>query len=301
MTATKANLTTLVACLALGALSTLAGQNSILLMCSVPALVGLMMLIIAVQWVAFIPAWINHTEKFYDLVGTQTYVGTAVIGLVLAVQYGTASWHHYVLAGAVGIWGLRLGLFLFRRVHEAGKDGRFDTIKFSFPRFFMAWTAQAAWIFLTALPVWIILSSERPSTVDLWVFLGTALWLIGFAVEVVADNQKAAFRAAHPDGEQWIDEGLWALAQHPNYFGEMLLWAGLCVTGFGFYEGLEWLALLSPIFVFGLLRFGSGVPLLQERAIQRWGKQPGFQRYLNETNLLIPLPRRRSRPVGPEQ
>jgi steroid 5-alpha reductase family enzyme len=272
MTETKANLTTLVACLALGALSFLAGQDSIGLMCSIPALVGLMMLIVAVQWVAFIPAWINHTEKFYDLVGTQTYVGMAVIGLVLSVRFGTAGLHHYVLVGAVGIWGLRLGLFLYRRVHEAGKDGRFDTIKFSFPRFFMV-----------------------------WVVLGTALWVIGFAIEVVSDRQKAAFRAAHPDGEQWIDEGLWALAQHPNYFGEMLLWTGLCVTGFGFYEGMQWLALLSPVFVFGLLRYGSGVPLLQERAIQRWGDQPNFQRYLSETNLLIPLPRRRSRPVEHEE
>ena len=105
MTETKANLTTLVACLALGALSFLAGRDSIGLMCSVPALVGLMILIVAVQWVAFIPAWINHTEKFYDLVGTQTYVGMAVIGLVLAVQFGTAGLHHYVLVGAVGFGG----------------------------------------------------------------------------------------------------------------------------------------------------------------------------------------------------
>ena len=294
MTATKANLTTLAACLALGVLSFLAGHDSIMLMCSVPALVGLMILIVAVQWVAFIPAWINHTEKFYDLVGTQTYVGVAVIGLVLSVLFGTAGWHHYMLVGAVGIWGLRLGLFLFRRVHQTGKDGRFDTIKFSFARFFMAWTAQAAWIFLTALPVWIIVSSDRPSAFDIWVVLGTALWVIGFVIEVVADSQKSAFRAAHPDGEQWIDEGLWAMAQHPNYFGEMLLWTGLCITGFGFYEGMQWLALLSPAFVYGLLRFGSGVPLLQERAQKRWGNDPDFQRYLTETNLLLPWPRRRS-------
>ena len=294
MTATKANLTTLAACLTLGVLSFLAGHDSIMLMCSVPALVGLMILIVAVQWVAFIPAWINHTEKFYDLVGTQTYVGVAVIGLVLSVLFGTAGWHHYMLVGAVGIWGLRLGLFLFRRVHQTGKDGRFDTIKFSFARFFMAWTAQAAWIFLTALPVWIIVSSDRPSAFDIWVVLGTALWVIGFVIEVVADSQKSAFTAAHPDGEQWIDEGLWAMAQHPNYFGEMLLWTGLCITGFGFYEGMQWLALLSPAFVYGLLRFGSGVPLLQERAQKRWGNDPDFQRYLTETNLLLPWPRRRS-------
>ena len=260
----------------------------------IPALVGLMLVILGLQWVAFVPAWVNHTEKFYDLVGTQTYVVVAVLGLVLCVQNGSAGPHHYVLVAAIGIWGLRLGSFLFRRVHQAGKDGRFDDIKFSFPRFFMAWTVQATWIFATALPAWIILASGRSSKIDLWVVLGSTLWVVGFTVQVIADRQKSAFRSAHPQGDQWIDEGLWAMAQHPNYFGEIVLWTGLCVTGFGFYEGREWLALVSPLFVYGLLRYGSGVPLLQERAQNRWGNDPEFQRYLAETNLLIPVPRQRS-------
>jgi len=293
MTARTANLITASACIGLLILSSSASEGSIRLFGSIPALVGLMLVVLAAQWIAFIPAWVNHTEKFYDLVGTQTYVAVALVGLLLSLQNGSAGPHHYLLVGAIGVWGLRLGSFLFRRVHMTGKDGRFDEIKFSFARFFMAWTVQALWIFATAFPAWIIFASDRPSDVDLWVVLGSLLWLAGFVIEVIADRQKSAFRIAHPDGARWIDEGLWSMAQHPNYFGEILLWTGLCLTGCGFYEGMQWLALISPLFVYGLLRHGSGVPLLQERAQKRWGNDPDYQAYLNKTNLLIPLPWRR--------
>ena len=294
MTSKTANVITLLTCSGLALLSVAPSGQSATLPGGLPGLVGIMLLVLAVQWIAFIPAWITHNEKFYDLVGTQTYVVVAGLGLIFAHQSGSAGWHHYALVAAVGVWGLRLGSFLVKRVHKAGKDGRFDEIKMSFPRFLMAWTVQALWIFTTAFPVWVILASGRPSTVDLWVQLGMGLWLVGFLVEVTADRQKSAFRARNPEGDQWIDEGLWAMAQHPNYFGEILLWTGIFVTGIGFYQGMEWLAVISPLFVFGLLTKGSGIPLLQERAQRRWGDRPAFQRYLAETNLLVPLPRRRT-------
>jgi steroid 5-alpha reductase family enzyme len=295
MTGKKANLISALTCLGLAGLSLIPSAESGVVLGGLPALVGVMALIVGIQWVAFVPAWINRTEKFFDLVGTQTFVVVALLGLAYAHHSGTASPHHYALAAAVAVWGLRLGPFLVRRIHKAGKDGRFDEIKLSFPRFFMAWTVQAVWVFATAYPVWIILTSKRTSALDLWVGIGLVMWLVGFAIEVTADRQKSAFRARHPEGEVWIDEGLWALAQHPNYCGEILLWTGLFVSGLGFYQGLEWVAVVSPLFVFGLLTRGSGVPLIQERNQERWGDNPDFQRYLQETNLLVPIPGRRPR------
>eukprot|EP00959_Pyramimonas_sp_CCMP1952_P434329 9094636-Pyramimonas_sp.AAC.2 len=53
---------------------------------------------------------------------------------------------------------------------------------------------------------------------------GVLVWVLGFGLEVTADWQKSAFRAAAANKGKWIDSGLWAWSRHPNYFGEILLW-----------------------------------------------------------------------------
>ena len=83
-----------------------------------------------------------------------------------------------------------------------------------------------------------------------------------------------------------------AHARHPNYFGEILLWTWAPRSRDSrHYEGLQWLAICSPVFVYGLLTRGSGVPLLQERALAKWGHLEEFAAYQRRTNLLIPLPK----------
>ncbi|MBT8445010.1 MAG: hypothetical protein KJO13_09685, partial [Gammaproteobacteria bacterium] len=36
------------------------------------------------QWVAFVPAWLYRTEKFYDLVGSGTYIATMIVAVALS-------------------------------------------------------------------------------------------------------------------------------------------------------------------------------------------------------------------------
>jgi steroid 5-alpha reductase family enzyme len=51
--------------------------------------------------------------------------------------------------------------------------------------------------------------------------IGWSLWCIGFVVQFTADVQKRIFAADPQNQGRWINVGLWRLAQHPNYFGEM--------------------------------------------------------------------------------
>ena len=86
------------------------------------------------------------------------------------------------------VWALRLGTFLFRRVRRDGRDGRFDQIKTDPLRFFMTWTLQGLWVLLTmACALAIITSSERRS-IEWVAVVGIAVWIIGFAIEVLADG-----------------------------------------------------------------------------------------------------------------
>ncbi len=254
-----------------------------------PVTVWCTLVAFAVQWVAFVPAYLRRTEHFYDLTGSLTYVAVVFAALGLT---GALHARPVAIALLVVVWAARLGAFLFRRVRHAGKDGRFDALKHSGPRFFIAWTLQGLWISLTlAAALAALTASEQPPLGALDI-LGLGVWLAGFAFEVVADRQKSSFKAQHSD--RFIDSGLWAWSRHPNYFGEIVLWCGVALVALPTLSGWSYLALVSPLFVALLLTRGSGVPLLEARAQQRWGDDPTYRAYVARTPVLVPRPPRRA-------
>lgn len=122
---------------------------------------------------------------------------------------------------------------------------------------------------------------------DALVLTGCALWLAGFVIEVIADKQKTAFRQLESNQGQFIQQGLWAWSRHPNYFGEILLWAGIALAAFPVLEGLQLVTLISPVFVFFLLTKISGVRMLEAQGRRRWGDDPEYQRYLKRTPTIL--------------
>ena len=284
----SAALSVLVMIAVAGGLSWWAGAQSLVVF-GLPALTCCAILALATQWLAFIPAALARTERFYDLVGGVTYLAVTAFCLVIAARSGPMGARHVVVALMVSVWALRLSLFLWRRVHRAGKDARFDHIKVDKARFFVAWSLQGLWVFLTALPAFIMLTDARGAApIDAWAMIGWSLWLLGWSLEVIADHQKSVFKANPANEGRWIESGLWAYSQHPNYFGEILLWTGLCLSGFGVYEGTQWLALVSPVFLVFLLTRISGINLLDARAAARWGEDPHYQAYRDRTSVLVP-------------
>lgn len=239
----------------------------------------------AVQWIVFIHAGWNRTEMFFDLTGSITYFSLSVYSFLNARN----DFRQMILSIMVVIWATRLGTFLFGRIHKAGKDSRFDKVKHRLPRFFNFWTIQGLWVFLTALPVWIVNSDTRPfvpiTTTD---HLGWAMWAAGFVIEVVADWQKSVFRGDDANKTKFIRSGLWAYSRHPNYFGEIVLWVGVYISSTNVLVGAEHVAILSPLFVIFLLTRVSGIPLLEKSADEKWGKEPAYQKYKASTGVLVP-------------
>ena len=245
------------------------------------------------QWLAYVPAFLRRTEKFYDLVGSVTYLSVVALALLTTALQGVATVRSYILAAAVAVWAIRLGSFLFARVKRVGRDDRFVAIKQSWHRFLVAWTLQGLWVFLTLIAVLLMIARPSAAPVTAWDIVGGALWVLGFGIEIVADRQKAAFAKQDKHQGQFITAGLWSWSRHPNYAGEILLWAGLFLVGLPNYRGAEWLAVASPLFVWLLLRFISGVPILEQRADARWGGQSAYEDYKSRTSLLWLRPPRR--------
>ena len=238
-----------------------------------------------IQWLAFIPARLLQTERFYDLTGSATYIAVT-LGAVVAASEPTGA--QVLIAIMIFIWAARLGSFLFRRIHVAGGDQRFDQIKTSSSRFFVAWTLQGTWVVMTSCAaVTAVLSLEQPPLGSVYV-VGAAMWVAGFAIEVIADRQKSRFREDPANAGQFINVGLWARSRHPNYFGEILLWAGIATMATPYLSGSQWIVLLSPFFVYALLTRISGIPTLAKRGQQLWGDDPAYQAYLSNTPRLFP-------------
>ncbi len=257
-----------------------AGPVSVVVLCAAIAY--------AINWAAFVPAYLGQTERFYDLTGTLTYLVVVAVAFVL----GGGGARPVMLATLVVVWAVRLGSFLVTRIAKDGSDGRFDSIKPKPLRFLMTWTMQGLWVTLTVGCALAAMTAERSTELDLWALVGLVIWLLGFTFEAVADQQKRAFRADTSNDGRFITGGLWAWSRHPNYFGEIVLWVGVAVIAVPALSGWQFVTLVSPLFVTVLLTRISGVPLLEARGRQRWGDDAEYRDYVARTPVLVPRPPR---------
>jgi len=248
----------------------------------------LLVMIFVIQWLAYIPAFLFKTEKFYDLTGSFTYVAAILFALYSTNSSQNIDLGSLIIGTAIIIWAVRLGSFLFMRIHKDKKDGRFDSIKTSFSQFFMTWTLQGMWVFICSSAALVAIANPTGVVVNSVFIIGLGLFILGFIVEVIADNQKSSFRSIPENKDLFINEGLWARSRHPNYFGEITLWTGITVMAIPTFEGMNYLALFSPIFTYLLLNYVSGVRMVEYRGNKKWGHLDAYKKYNEETPKLIP-------------
>jgi steroid 5-alpha reductase family enzyme len=266
---------------------TLAGSQSGYSVLGIPIFALTVAVIFVVQWVGFIAAYLLQTEKFFDLTGSITYISVILMAAWLSPVVDGRT---ILLLIVVVIWAGRLGIFLFRRILEAGKDARFDEIKVSFVRFLNTWTLQGLWVSLTLAAALAAITTTHRKELGLFAMVGALVWLFGFAIEATADAQKNRFRADPENKGKFIDTGLWSWSRHPNYFGEIVLWIGVAIIALPVLRGWQWVTLISPVFVTLLLTRISGVPILEKRANEKWGGQEDYEAYKERTAVLIPRP-----------
>ena len=101
-----------------------------------------------ISWIAYIPAYLFQTEKFYDLTGSIKYLLLTWFFYTLSYEFYGFKIGNLILATLISMWTLRLGSFLFMRIHKDGEDKRFRTIKTSASQFFLTWTLSGMWVSL---------------------------------------------------------------------------------------------------------------------------------------------------------
>ena len=238
------------------------------------------------HWAVFIPSYLLQTEHYFDLTGALSYISTITLAAYL---HPLLDLRGLIICVLISIWAVRLGSFLFMRIKRAGQDRRFIESKTRFWQFLYIWTMGGAWVFITMAAGLAAITSMTQRPLGIFAIAGVFLWLVGFSIEVVADRQKTKFRELPENADHFITSGLWSYSRHPNYFGEILLWLGITVIALPTLVGWQYMTLISPIFVALLLIKVSGVRLLEADAKDRWGSDPNYQYYVNNTPVLVPF------------
>ena len=249
-----------------------------------PIVIQTVLFAFIIQWVLYIPAYLFKTEKFFDLAGSLTYIFVVSYTLYKTDNFNLGS---IMLASCIIIWAVRLGSFLFFRIKKAGQDKRFVEIKKSFGRFFMTWSLQGMWVSICSLCAITAIANTTKIELNTLFYIGLIVFILGFIIEVIADNQKTAFRNNPANKHKFISSGLWSYSRHPNYLGEIILWSGIAIMSFGPLSGFEYLTLISPIFTYLLLVYVSGIRLLEDSGQKKWGDLKEYQDYVKNTPALL--------------
>ena len=239
------------------------------------------------HWAIFIPSYAFQTEHYFDLTGSLSYITTVIVAMVLNPSLDIRD---LIICAMILVWAVRLGSFLFWRIKKDWQYKRFIVMKTKFTWFLLTWALGGLWVLVTMAAGLAALTSNTTVELGILGYVGIALWLFGFAVEVIADNQKTQFKKDPNNKDRFITSGLWSWSQHPNYFGEITLWLGLALFTYPVLSGWQLVTLISPIFVYLLLTRLSGIPTLDRLAKEKWGSDSDYIAYVQATSKLMLAP-----------
>ncbi|MCF8304159.1 MAG: DUF1295 domain-containing protein [Bacteroidales bacterium] len=193
-----------------------------------------------------------------------------------------------LVTALVLLWGLRLSIRIFLRNKGRGEDFRYRQMREGWGKyawlhaFFKVFILQGAIMLVVALPVVAVNSYENTGLI--WIdYLALLIYIIGFIFEAGGDWQLAGFKK-HPENKgKLMTKGLWKFTRHPNYFGDAAIWWGFGI--FGLTTGL-WYVLISPVIMNLLLRYVSGVPLLEKKYDAE--NRRGWEEYKRRTPIFVP-------------
>lgn len=215
----------------------------------------------------------------------------ALIGVGLLVLFGGSLTVGTALQCALLIvYGCRLsGYLVYRDVKTAYNRRMKGEVKSNEGVPFVAklgiWVSASLLYVMQTSPVMFRLADGRGT--DALSLVGMALSVAGLILETTADLQKN--RAKKRDPKRFVDTGLFRLVRCPNYFGEMVFWTGVFVSGLSVYgNAIEWIC--STLGYLGIIyvMFG-GARRLEIRQDKNYGDDPEYQRYKSTTPIMIPL------------
>jgi steroid 5-alpha reductase family enzyme len=248
-------------------------------------LLGVCGLVVFVSMTAlFAVALLRRDNSIADIAWGPGFLVVALTALLVTRNFTVRPLLATVL---IAVWGLRLGVHIFLRNRERGEDFRYAAWRKAWGRWFIPRSYLQVFVlqglFMLAVSFSVLVISHAPvRPLGLWDALGLGVWLVGFAFEAVGDRQLARFKKDPGHRGRIITDGLWRWTRHPNYFGEATMWWGLFLIALAVPGGAA--AVVSPVTITVLLRWVSGVPLVE----RKYAGDEEFAAYARRTNAFFP-------------
>lgn len=252
---------------------------------------------IGINMFFFLIAYTIKTDVFTDITYALTFILLSIITISWKQNFSPVQ---IVLLIIYNLWAIRIGSYLFVRILKTKVDHRFDKMRNSFLKFGMFWILQALTVFIISIPIIFALSiksSYFSSSFNYYTLIFIVLSIIFLIIETLADWQKYFFyKSKKNEKQQFINYGLWKDSRHPNYLGEIGFWYSLVSMFLLDYlmknhstleNWLQFLWLLSPLYINFLLVFVSGIPLLEIKSAKRFIENNSYQEYINKTPCLV--------------
>ena len=132
--------------------------------------------------------------------------------------------------------------------------------------FFQIFVLQGILAVIVSAPTIVIGVNGVAQPITNLVYLGIAIWVVGFFFEVVGDFQLDKFLSDKNNKGKIMKEGLWKYSRHPNYFGDACAWWGIALIAAESRVGL--FGIIGALVMNILLLKYSGVPILENHYIK---------------------------------
>lgn len=201
-----------------------------------------------------------------------------------------ATFRKLLFLGVIGLWSLRLGFYLTKRIksHHPLEDTRYIKLREDYGdnyenRFLYFFLMQAASVSFLTFPA-IFVFNNPSENLSLFEVFGVIFFFLSLAGEALADAQISRFKLNPANKGKVCNVGLWKYSRHPNYFFESCIW----FSYFVFWLGTDsmWWSLYAPLCILLLLLKVTGVPPSEAQSLKSRGD--AYREYQRKTSIFVP-------------
>lgn len=260
-----------------------------------------LLVIFAYFTILFVVAQLLNNNSIVDISWGPGFVLVAFVQFLIAILNGTPLLYPLAILVPVGVWGIRLFWHIFQRNYGKPEDFRYVNFRKGWVEkgqnvyvqaFLQVFMLQALFMSVVSLPITIGFAFLNTNYVlnNLLLIVGALVYLFGIGFEAIGDEQLRRHIANPTNKGKLLTTGLWRYTRHPNYFGEATLWWGIYLIVLSNLSAIPLLYIVlagvGPLTITWLVRFVSGVPLLE----QKYKDREDFKAYAAKTSIFIPLP-----------